>query len=296
MGEEPGLPAVVFGRIVATNVFWEAGDMIVRELSDGTVWAITQENHADLAAQFAAHWGNDTFAKLQPFETMVFATTYHDSGHREIDAEVPFDVENGRPYGHRNVPQERRRSQADNFAWLGERDKYGALLVSMHHSGLRKNRYDTVAATRNGAPGDRTTFAGIDRAFGDLEPWQIEIASALGLDDPAKRRAFWTNYCILQVFDLLSLYFCLDGYEGKQLAETRLVGIPTGYAGDAVADIRIVPVGENGVRMDPYPFDAPFRPVAPARILEPAPVASEAEGREAFYRAPREALEWEITA
>jgi hypothetical protein len=270
--------------------------MIVRELPDGRVWAITQENHADLAAQFAAHWGNDTFATLQPFDSMMFATTFHDSGHREIDAEVPFDVENCRPYGHRNVPQERRRSQAGNFAWIGERDPYSALVVSMHHSGLRKNRYDTVVAKRDGANGERTTFSGVERAFADLEPWQQQIASSLGLDDPSKRRAFWTNYCMLQVFDLLSLYFCLDGYQGDNLAETTLVGIPTAYAGDEIADVRIVPIRENRVRMDPYPFDASFRQVVPARFLDPVPVASEVEGREAYYRAPRQSLEWEITA
>jgi hypothetical protein len=166
----------------------------------------------------------------------------------------------------------------------------------MHHSGLRKNRYDAVAARRDGANGDRTTFSGIERAFADLEPWQREIASSLGLDDGGTRRAFWTNYCMLQVFDLLSLYFCLDGYQGDSLSETTLVGIPTAYEGDGVADVRIVPVGENRVRMDPYPFDTPFRQVVPARFLEPVPVASEVEGREAFYRAPRRSLEWEITA
>jgi hypothetical protein len=271
-------------------------NMIVRELPDGRVWAITQENHADLAAQFAAHWGNHAFAKLQPFETMLFATTFHDSGHREVDAGIPFDVEKSRPYGHRNLPQDRRGSQAGNFAWLAERDRYGALLVSTHHSGLRKNRYDTVAAKRNGADGDHATFVGMDRAFEDMEPWQREIATALDLDDRTKRRAFWTNYCALQVFDLMSLYFCLDGYEGNDLVATTLTGVPMGYEGEEIADVRIVPVGDNRVRLDPYPFDAAFKQVVPARLMAAAPVASEAEGREAFYRAPRQALEWEITA
>jgi len=161
---------------------------------------------------------------------------------------------------------------------------------------LRKNRYDTVTSTRDGKPVSRDSFAGINRAFDDLEPWQRELASALGLDDAVSRRAFWTNYCALQAFDLLSLYFCLDGYEGKGLAETTLTGIPTAYEGDSVLDVRLEPTGENRVRMDPYPFDGPLQLVAPARILGPVPVATEAEGRAAYYQAPRQALEWEITA
>lgn len=275
--------------------------MIVRELSDGRVMAITQENHADLAAQFAAHWGNGTFAKLEPFETMVFATTYHDSGHREVDAEVSFDLENCRPYGHRNMPPERRnpKALAANNEWLCNRDIFSGLLVSMHHTGLRKKRYDTVDSRQTsgqGQPSDHNPFAGMGRAFDDLEPWQKDHATALGLDDRVRRRAFWTNYCMLQVFDLLSLYFCLDGYEGERMVETVLVGIPTAYEGDSAADLHIAPTKDGQVRMDPYPFDAPLRAVVPARILTPRPYASEAEGREAFYRAPRQALEWEITA
>jgi hypothetical protein len=273
--------------------------MIVRELPDGRVMAITQENHADVSAQFAAHWGNDTFAKLTPYDTLVFATTYHDSGHRDVDVEVPFDLENCRPYGHRNVPAERRKPEAmaANTAWLCDRDLYSGLLVSMHHTGLRKQRYDTIKSWQSGAqPTSSDTFAGMERAFGDLEPWQQDASTKLGLDDPKARRAFWSNYCMLQVFDLLSLYLCLDGYAGDRMIETSLVSIPVAYEGDSVANLHIIPTGDGRVRMDPFPLDTPLRVVAPARVFEPAPYASEVDARAAFYVAPRQALEWEITA
>jgi hypothetical protein len=32
--------------------------MVIRELKDGCCWVSTQEDHAELSAQFAAHWGN----------------------------------------------------------------------------------------------------------------------------------------------------------------------------------------------------------------------------------------------
>ena len=34
---------------------------------------ITQNDHGDLAGQFAAHWGNDKFARLDPYPSMVLA-------------------------------------------------------------------------------------------------------------------------------------------------------------------------------------------------------------------------------
>ena len=65
--------------------------MIIRRVNDSKVVAISQESHADVAAQFAAHWGNERFARLEPYESMVFGTIYHDSGHRDMEANLPID-------------------------------------------------------------------------------------------------------------------------------------------------------------------------------------------------------------
>jgi hypothetical protein len=66
--------------------------MVVRELKDGRAMVATQEDHAELSAQFAAHWGNEHFSQLRPYRTMVFATTYHDSGYREFEGNPPINV------------------------------------------------------------------------------------------------------------------------------------------------------------------------------------------------------------
>jgi hypothetical protein len=45
---------------------------------------ISQNDHGDLAGQFAAHWGNDRFAKLEPYQSMVLAAETHDNGLVEL--------------------------------------------------------------------------------------------------------------------------------------------------------------------------------------------------------------------
>src|SRR5688500_17513392 len=75
--------------------------MVIRELKDGRSYVSLQEDHAELAAQFAASWGNSRFSNLRPYDTMVFATTYHDSGYREFECNPPMNVAKGRPYAHR---------------------------------------------------------------------------------------------------------------------------------------------------------------------------------------------------
>src|ERR1044072_9496714 len=91
-----------------------------------------------------AHWGNDRFSRLRPYQTMVFATTYHDSGYREWEGTPPMNVQKGRPYAHRedvpNFESVELNAYAKNVDWLGAQDPYAGLLVSMHRTGLWHNR------------------------------------------------------------------------------------------------------------------------------------------------------------
>ena len=77
--------------------------MVIRELKNGCCFVSTQEDHAELSAQLAAHWGNEKFSRLRPYDTMVFATTYHDSGYREWEGNPPIHLAKGRPYAHRET-------------------------------------------------------------------------------------------------------------------------------------------------------------------------------------------------
>src|SRR2546427_9827193 len=170
--------------------------MIVRELPDGNAVLIPQEGHADVAAQFAAHWGNPAFSRMDPYGSMVFATIYHDSGHREMEADVPIDGEKGLPYAFRGAPTAVRRREADgtNVHWIHGRDPYAGVVVALHHAGLKKNRADTVRALRpgsNGAPTSGTAGGGLDGALEDLEPWQYAVSKQLDLASHQKGAAFW---------------------------------------------------------------------------------------------------------
>jgi hypothetical protein len=279
--------------------------MIVRELPDGTTLLILQESHADVAQQFAAHWGNGEFSRLDPYTPMVFGTGYHDSGHREMEADLPIDPETGVPYFHRNTPLALRKRDADsnNFQWVRGRDTYASLMVSMHHAGLRKRRYDTVRwgqGMRDGYEGGTSTSQeqlGMGSAFSDLKDWQIDVAKALGLDDPAARDHFWHNYRCLQAFDQLSLYFCCDGFDGELLKEATLEEVPVAYGSERTVELRLSPTGPSSVRISPYPFDAPrFEISVMTRQMVPCVGKDDDVAKEGYYGAIRRPLVWEITS
>lgn len=272
--------------------------MIRRELPDGTILMIPQEHHADVSAQFAAHWGNADFAKPDPYESVVFGTIYHDSGHREVEAGLPVDVELGRPYGMRDMPAASKREDANqaNVRWIIARDPYAGLLAAMHRTGLRKKRYNTVRSWQGdyaSAPPGGDDGLGMDAAFEDFDDSLREHFNAL--DAPA-RDGLWFNYRLLQVYDLLSLYVCCDGYENGNLKQTGLSGVPTTYRKSDGAEIRITPTGSSSVRLDPFPFDAaPVTISVLARHMAPVEAKSESDVREAYYRAPRELSSWQFT-
>jgi hypothetical protein len=275
--------------------------MIVRELSDGTVLVIAQEGHADVAAQFAAHWGGGEFTKLDPYQSMVFGTIYHDSGHREMEADLPIDVERGIPYGMRRTPPGLSRGNADaeNCQWMRKHDPYASLVASMHRSGLRKRRYDTVRmrwADRDEvvAPPAGEAPLGMDAAFGDFEDWQREVADELHVEG-GTRDLLWHNYRALQVFDLLSLYLCCDGYANGRMREASLERVPVAVGSDKLAELRLQPTGPSSLRIDPFPFDAPLQLAVMAHCVAEQPDVTEPEGREAYYKAPRQALVWDVT-
>jgi hypothetical protein len=279
--------------------------MIVRELPDGTALLIGQESHADVAAQLAAHWGNAAFSRLDPYQSVVFGTAYHDSGHREMEADLPIDVETGLPYFHRKAPLAVRRRDADsnNFQWIRGRDIYAAFLASVHHAGLRKRRYDTVHwgggirdGYEGGAPAQEPAL-GMDAAFADLSDWQREVAEQLEITDQRAREAFWHNYRCLQTFDQLSLYFCCDGYDGTELKEATLVDVPVATGSSRTVDLTITPTGPDSVRISPYPFDSDLLQIAVmTRQMMPCVDQPDVVAKEGFYRATRCPLAWEISA
>lgn len=262
---------------------------------------IPQEEHADLAAQFAAHWGNKQFAKLVPYDTMVFAAIYHDSQYREVEADLPIDLDSGRPHGHRTTPAAAKKldSLLNNIQWVGARNPYASLIVSMHHTGLAQNRYGVINSWQNTVGNSmpkRPLGVETETVIRDLEGGQRSKIASLEKTDPDAKRKVWLNYRLFQVFDLMSLYFCSDGHTDKGLKEVVLGPIPLSYDGVEETNIKLAPLGDNVVRLTPYPFDqAPLQITIFGRTVRQLKGHSEADCRAEYFNAPRGTLSWTIT-
>ena len=273
--------------------------MVIRELKDGRSYVSSQEDHAELAAQFAAHWGNGRFSKLRPYHTMMLATTLHDSGYREFEGNPPMNVAKGRPYAHRedvpNFEATELAAYTKNADWVTSQDPYAGLLVSMHRTGLWHNRYNIFTEPAGRL---RERSAPVKDAKIKLESKQAEIKRKLMELEPGFENELAYNYMALQIFDLLSLYFCCDGYANEnEFKEYKIAPVRVSYDNDETVTLTIKPNGPGSVIFDPYPWDvSPLTVSARARIVAPPAEKTEAAVAEAYHKAARELLKFEISA
>ena len=193
--------------------------MIVRDLGDS--WQVVmQPDHADLSAAFARAWATP----LSP--SLVIATERHDDGWAVWEQSPRVDAD-GKPVGFLDVDVRAHLAfYRAGIAAITEEDADAGLLVSMHGAGIYKQRYGL------------DTALGLSRAAevqGDVDAFVAEQEAKFG-GEPKGR---WEDYELLQLFDRLSLYFCMRDGEEAELQ---------GY--------RIEPLASWHVRLSPYPFEA----------------------------------------
>ncbi len=181
-----------------------------------------------------------------------------------------------------------------NVEWLKAHDPYAGLLVSMHRTGLWENRYNTFTSPKGRL---RERSAEVKAVKQELEAKQQDEKRRLGGGDARFKRELWFNFRMLQIYDLLSLYFCCDGHTRDGFEEDLIAPVPLAYDSREEMDLRLTPAGLNSVKMVPYPFDAsPLRVSVRARIIPAGRFSSVEECSEAYHKAPRSLLTFEISS
>jgi hypothetical protein len=210
-----------------------------------------------------------------------------------------MNVAKGRPYAHReDIPSFEDielKAYAKNVDWLSAQDPYAGLLVSMHRTGLWHNRYNIF---NEPAGRLRERSLAVQNAKRVLEAKQEEVKQSLAAKNPGFADELGYNYMVLQVFDLLSLYFCCDGYAADdQFKEYAIAPVRISYDRDETVRLTIRPNGAGSVVMDPNPFDvSPVKFSARARVIVPPEEKSEAACLDAYHKADRQMITFEVSA
>lgn len=285
---------------------------------------VPQPDHSRQVGEIARHWGNETFDPPAPRSSMLVAAELHDNGWWKHDLR-PHLAGDG-PAGALDVgpavwPAFYQRA-VERTASV---DPYAAVLVSMHGTGIRRNRYGLSPAMPDYSDVyaefianqesrqrallddviDATTADG-DASWGDREEG---VASDDGVERdgsvPAEARAFLTslhaegavddvdrapprlfaNYARLQAWDQLSIHLC------RNIGVDRITieHVPVDDDGETTT-IDVTRVDDTTARLDPYPFDdSPVSAPLNAKTI-PKRAYTERDLTEAYFEASMESI------
>lgn len=242
--------------------------MIIAE-DDNRYNLVTQTDHADLSSAFASRWGNDQFDRIEPFFGMVLAAAEHDNGWTIYDL-VPHLNENKAPESHREIS----RSDWIEFYTTGienamDIDLYAGLMVSMHATGIRRQRYGThkKLPPLKDKPGYVSFVAHQELLQEQIQEQMMASSRYHDYISPSDRECLyelhntgrydghcstWHNYLLLELFDRLSLHLCINSFE---MVEESLGPIYQRYGDVDSIELELHPRDSSEVRVSPYPFD-----------------------------------------
>lgn len=246
--------------------------MIVRDA--GQAWQVVlQTDHADLAGAFASAW-----AEQGPrHASLVLAAKRHDDGWAVWERSPLVDPKTGRPVNFLDVqvPTHLAFYRAA-IAAVADEDPYAGLLVSMHGAGIYRRRYGLDSAP--GLAQAAEVADQVEAFVAEQEAGYARRMAEAGVDD--ERRL--ADYRLLQLYDRLSLYFCMCDVEAGEEAELQ------GY--------RILPLAPWRVAVAPFPFaESPARFTLLRRLVPKRPWTVE-EFRRAFFAQAPEPVEITLEA
>lgn len=212
----------------------------------GDAWtAITQPAHAWLSGQIAHAWGNERFARAEPFEDVCLGVEQHDVGWSDYDRRPSLHAEGRRAASFVEAPfRERHLIWHDAPRRVLAQSPWAALLVSLHGTNIH-TRY--IRADRLPAE-DAALVRGY---LAEQRATQDSLLAALTVDRAHAERQADLLFCL----DALSLSLC-HGWPERDLP-----------AVDATI-VRYLPLDGGSATLDPWPLAARrVELTVPARTL-----------------------------
>lgn len=227
---------------------------MIRLQTDSGWILIRHQDHARLAGEFAACWGNDRFLRPEPFPDIHVGVSRHDDAWVSRD-DAPAIAADGTPsaFSRELVGTYSAFENIDLEAYLRVRGEateavakdnpLAAILVSMHTVNLLTEQADLTTLS----PMQREVLAAFVRAqLARQEELKSGIADGKRPSEIRLEQAFR----FLQACDSLSLAACVR-YPGAMPLRHRH---PT--KSDGVQEITCYPEGGDRYRLEPYPLDS----------------------------------------
>jgi hypothetical protein len=235
-------------------------------------WLITHPDHAHLAGDFAAAWGNTEFRRPEPRERVLKGIACHDDGWAARDAH-PSVTRQGKPsaFSTELVGRYSAFEEIDLEEYLTVRDRavrviavqdpYAGLLISMHTCNLLTEHADRSTIASEGLV---LLDAFLARQFGYQSELRSKIAADASFTEAeTAEQTILEHFRLLQACDNLSLLTCVAYSSPANLLH------PLPLNDGEAAEVKVLPIAPRHFRLEPWPFTEPTLTFAfPARHVE----------------------------
>lgn len=267
---------------------------MLRMESESGWWLITHRDHAHLAGDFAAEWGNALFRKPAPRERVLRGVANHDDGWMSRDAH-PSITRDGKPSALSSELvgkyaafveidfQEYLAAREQAIRSIAEEDPYAGLLISMHAYNLL-----TEHADRSTIAWDQLrlldAFLDRQRAYQSQLDARVAADRTLTAEEKSGERIV-ENFRLLQACDHLALIACVDFGLSAHLQH------PLAVNDGSAKEVQVFPLGARHFRLSPWPFtEKELRFFLPGRHVGRKFFATSGQLEEAYLMAPEKAL------
>jgi len=273
---------------------------VLRMESETGWWLITHPDHAHLAGDFAAAWGNAQFRKPEPRARVLKGIACHDDGWAARDAH-PSITRQGKPsaFSTELVGKYSAFEEIDLEEYLAVRDRavriiaeedpYAGLLISLHTYNLLTAHADRSTIAPDG-------LALLDSFLARQQEYQRVLLATIAEDATLSSSqkswdAITEHFRLLQACDNLSLLTCVAFASPTHLLH------PLPLNSGSAAKVKVVPVGQRHFQLSPWPFADPELSFAfPARHVTGKLFPDSQSLESAFHNAPVEQLAVTLSA
>jgi Protein of unknown function (DUF3891) len=279
--------------------------MMVCPYDDSRVLLILQTDHSRIAGLLAAHWGNDQFARLQPYSSMVLAAQEHDSGWWDWEIK-PSVNEQGYPSDYiGSIKHLGQRVWLDLYrraiGRIAARDLYAAYFISMHGEALLTKGMGLLPSMPD-YTGDPAVQEFIAQQKELRAGWLPTLQKNQALTGVTTEKHLWTNLNLMEVFDQFAQFVCnrypFNSQARKNGPSHTLSGLAVPVAGERPnVTLTIDVLDEAHAIVRPFPFDvSPLTLSFEGRLVANRPFASQEEFLQQFYRGQRIPINYTMRA
>ena len=279
--------------------------MMVCPYDESHLLLILQTDHSRIAGLLAAHWGNDEFARLNPYASMVLAAQEHDSGWWDWEIKPTLN-EQGFPSDYigsikhlgQGVWLDLYRRAIERIA---ARDLYAAYFVSMHGEALLTKGMGLLPSMPD-YTGDAAVQEFIARQKALRAQWLPTLKNNRESADMTSEKHLWTNFNLMEVFDQFAQFVCnrypFNSQARKNGPTHTLSGLAVPVSSERLnVTLTIEVLNETEAVVRPFPFDVnPLSLSFEGRLVPNRPFSTQEEFLQRFYGGERIAINYTLRA